>query len=150
MPSQRQWYRAGINIAFVAVAMDDGGLITPVLQDGSIDIYYNRNWKALVDRARQNSYNRRVQQHLLLCRIWGCLGVDRFGAILESGSIWRSALPTSGCGSIPGRLMGVRQQMQTNSTCDHRIICGATAAAFMQIWQKLIEEECKRHYSRCD
>jgi len=44
---------ANINIA-VAVAMDDGGLITPVLQNADqLDIYsLSRNWKSLVERAR--------------------------------------------------------------------------------------------------
>jgi pyruvate dehydrogenase E2 component (dihydrolipoamide acetyltransferase) len=36
-------------------------------------------------------------------------------------------------------LMGVRQQMQVNITCDHRIIYGATAAAFLQDLAKFIE-----------
>ena len=46
-------YASGINIA-VAVAMPDGGLITPVLQNADkMDIYsLSRTWKGLVERAR--------------------------------------------------------------------------------------------------
>ncbi|WP_208346361.1 2-oxo acid dehydrogenase subunit E2, partial [Aetokthonos hydrillicola] len=36
-------------------------------------------------------------------------------------------------------LFGIRQQMQVNITCDHRIIYGAHAAAFLQDLAKLIE-----------
>ncbi|MHC5725120.1 MAG: dihydrolipoamide acetyltransferase family protein, partial [Nostoc sp.] len=46
-------YHSDINIS-VAVAMDDGGLITPVLQNAdAVDIYsLSRTWKSLVERAR--------------------------------------------------------------------------------------------------
>lgn len=46
-------YNASINVA-VAVAMPDGGLITPVLKNAdSTDIYQmSRNWADLVKRAR--------------------------------------------------------------------------------------------------
>jgi pyruvate dehydrogenase E2 component (dihydrolipoamide acetyltransferase) len=37
--------------------------------------------------------------------------------------------------------MGVRRQMQVNITCDHRIIYGADAAAFLQALAKLIETD---------
>ncbi|MEM6754633.1 MAG: dihydrolipoamide acetyltransferase family protein, partial [Cyanobacteria bacterium P01_C01_bin.38] len=50
---QGMQHPANINVA-VAVAMDDGGLITPVLQNADQqDIYsLSRNWKSLVERAR--------------------------------------------------------------------------------------------------
>ncbi|MBD2021300.1 2-oxo acid dehydrogenase subunit E2, partial [Leptolyngbya sp. FACHB-36] len=38
-------------------------------------------------------------------------------------------------------LMGVRRQMQVNITCDHRIIYGAHAAAFLKDLAKLIEKD---------
>jgi pyruvate dehydrogenase E2 component (dihydrolipoamide acetyltransferase) len=46
-------YHSAINIS-VAVAMADGGLITPVLQKADqVDIYsLSRNWKDLVERSR--------------------------------------------------------------------------------------------------
>jgi pyruvate dehydrogenase E2 component (dihydrolipoamide acetyltransferase) len=37
--------------------------------------------------------------------------------------------------------MGVRRQMQVNITCDHRIIYGADAAAFLQDLAKLLETD---------
>jgi pyruvate dehydrogenase E2 component (dihydrolipoamide acetyltransferase) len=36
-------------------------------------------------------------------------------------------------------MMGVRSQMAVNITCDHRVIYGADAAAFLQDLAKLIE-----------
>jgi pyruvate dehydrogenase E2 component (dihydrolipoamide acetyltransferase) len=36
-------------------------------------------------------------------------------------------------------LLGVKRQMQVNITCDHRVIYGADAAAFLQDLAKLIE-----------
>jgi len=46
-------YKSNINVA-VAVAMDDGGLITPVLKNADqTDLYtLSRDWKGLVERAR--------------------------------------------------------------------------------------------------
>lgn len=36
-------------------------------------------------------------------------------------------------------LLGVKRQMKVNITCDHRVIYGADAAAFLQDLAKLIE-----------
>ena len=136
-------YRTGINIA-VAVAMEDGGLITPVLQNADmVDIYsLSRTWKALVDRARAkqlqpNEYNSGT---FTLSNL-GMFGVDRFDAILPpgQGSILAIGASRPQVVATADGLMGVRQQMQINITCDHRIIYGATAAAFMQDLAKLIE-----------
>lgn len=136
-------YRTGINIA-VAVAMEDGGLITPVLQNADmVDIYsLSRNWKALVDRARAkqlqpDEYNSGT---FTLSNL-GMFGVDRFDAILPpgQGSILAIGASRPQVVATADGLMGVRQQMQINITCDHRIIYGATAAAFMQDLAKLIE-----------
>ncbi|NEO00426.1 MAG: 2-oxo acid dehydrogenase subunit E2, partial [Moorea sp. SIO3I7] len=38
-------------------------------------------------------------------------------------------------------MMGVKRQMQVNITCDHRIIYGTDAAAFLQDLAKLIETD---------
>jgi len=68
-------HHSGINVA-VAVAMDDGGLITPVLQNADIlDIYtLSRNWSLWWSVPGQNNSNRMntAAVHLLFL-IWGCL-----------------------------------------------------------------------------
>jgi len=136
-------YHSDINIS-VAVAMDDGGLITPVLRNADmVDIYsLSRNWKSLVDRARAkqlqpDEYNSGT---FTLSNL-GMFGVDTFDAILPpgQGSILAIGAARPQLVATPDGLFGVRQQMQVNITCDHRIIYGAHAAAFLQDLAKLIE-----------
>jgi len=136
-------YQTAINIA-VAVAMDDGGLITPVLKNADqVDIYsLSRNWKSLVERSRSkqlqpDEYNSGT---FTLSNL-GMFGVDRFDAILPPGQGGILAIGASRPQVVatPDGLMGVRRQMQVNITCDHRIIYGAHAAAFLQDLAKLIE-----------
>jgi len=134
---------ASINIA-VAVAMEDGGLITPVLkQADQMDIYsLARTWKDLVERARAkqlqpDEYN----SGTFAVSNLGMFGVDRFDAILPPGmgSILAigASLPT--VVATDDGMMGVRRQMHVNITCDHRIIYGAHAASFLKDLAKLIE-----------
>ncbi|GBE92049.1 dihydrolipoamide acetyltransferase family protein [Nostoc cycadae] len=136
-------YHSDINIS-VAVAMDDGGLITPVLRNADmVDIYsLSRNWKSLVDRARAkqlqpDEYNSGT---FTLSNL-GMFGVDTFDAILPpgQGSILAIGAARPQLVATSDGLFGVHQQMQVNITCDHRIIYGAHAAAFLQDLSKLIE-----------
>jgi pyruvate dehydrogenase E2 component (dihydrolipoamide acetyltransferase) len=140
-------YHSDINIA-VAVAMDDGGLITPVLKNADqVDIYsLSRNWKSLVERARAkqlqpDEYNSGT---FTLSNL-GMFGVDTFDAILPpgQGSILAIGAARPQVVASPDGLFGVRQQMQVNITCDHRIIYGAHAAAFLQDLAKLIETDAQ-------
>ncbi len=136
-------HRAGINIS-VAVAMDDGGLITPVLQNADqLDIYsLSRNWKALVDRARAKQLQpEEYNSGTFTLSNLGMFGVDRFDAILPpgQGSILAIGAARPQVVATGDGMIGVRQQMQVNITCDHRIIYGVTAAAFLQDLAKLIE-----------
>lgn len=135
-------YKPSINIA-VAVAMPGGGLITPVLKDADkVDIYtLSRTWKDLVERARAkqlqpDEYNSGTFSLSNL----GMFGVNNFDAILTPG---QGAIMAVG-GSKPtvvatkDGLIGVQSQMEVNITCDHRVIYGADAAAFLQDLAKLI------------
>ena len=142
---QGMQYGANINIA-MAVAMEDGGLITPVLkQANQVDIYsLSRTWKDLVNRARAkqlqpDEYNSGT---FTLSNL-GMFGVDRFDAILPSG---QGAILAIGASrpqvvATPDGMMGVRRQMQVNITCDHRVIYGAHAAAFLKDLAQLIEND---------
>jgi pyruvate dehydrogenase E2 component (dihydrolipoamide acetyltransferase) len=132
-----------INIS-VAVAMDDGGLITPVLQNtDTFDIYsLSRNWKSLVDRARTKQLQpAEYNSGTFTLSNLGMFGVDTFDAILPpgQGSILAIGASRPQLVATPDGLFGVRQQMQVTITCDHRIIYGAHAAAFLQDLAKLIE-----------
>ncbi|MEB3178854.1 MAG: dihydrolipoamide acetyltransferase family protein [Nostocaceae cyanobacterium] len=136
-------YHGNINVA-VAVAMDDGGLITPVLQNADkIDIYsLSRNWKSLVDRARAKQLlPEEYSSGTFTLSNLGMFGVDRFDAILPpgQGSILAIGASRPQLVASANGMFGVRQQMQVNITCDHRIIYGAHAAAFLQDLAKLIE-----------
>lgn len=136
---------ANINVA-VAVAMDDGGLITPVLQNADqADIYsLSRNWKSLVDKARAKQLQpEEYTTGTFTLSNLGMFGVDTFDAILPpgQGSILAIAAARPQVVATPDGLFGVRQQMKVNITCDHRIIYGAHAAAFLQDLAKLIEND---------
>jgi pyruvate dehydrogenase E2 component (dihydrolipoamide acetyltransferase) len=132
-----------INVS-VAVAMDDGGLITPVLQNAdAVDIYsLSRNWKSLVERARTKQLQpAEYNSGTFTLSNLGMFGVDTFDAILPPG---QGAILAIGASrpqvvATPDGLFSVRQQMQVTITCDHRIIYGADAAGFLQNLAKLIE-----------
>ena len=136
-------YPSAINIA-VAVAMDDGGLITPVLQNADqLDIYsLSRNWKSLVNKARGKKLQpEEYSTGTFTLSNLGMFGVDRFDAILPpgQGSIIAIGASRPQVVATEDGMFGVRRQMQVNMTCDHRIIYGAPAAAFLQDLAKLIE-----------
>lgn len=136
-------YSAGINIA-VAVAMPDGGLITPVLRGADqMDLYaLSRLWKDLVERSRakQLQPDEYTTGTFTLSNL-GMFGVDRFDAILPpgQGSILAIGAARPQVVAMAEGLFGVRQQMQVNITCDHRVIYGADAAGFLQDLATLIE-----------
>lgn len=136
-------YRSGINVA-VAVAMPDGGLITPVLQNADqVDIYsLSRTWKDLVDRSRSKQLQpEEYSTGGFTISNLGMFGVDRFDAILPPGQGAILAVGASRPQMVATSegLFGVKTQMQVNMTCDHRVIYGAQAAAFLQDLAKLIE-----------
>lgn len=136
-------YRSSVNVA-VAVAMPDGGLITPVLQNADqMDIYtLSRTWKDLVERSRakQLQPDEYSTGGFTISNL-GMFGVDRFDAILPPG---QGAILAVGASrpqlvATDNGMFGVKTQMQVNLTCDHRIIYGAHAAAFLKDLAKLIE-----------
>ncbi len=136
-------YHSSINIA-VAVAMDDGGLITPVLQNADqLDIYsLSRTWKDLVERARTKQLQpQEYSSGTFTISNLGMFGVDRFDAILPpgQGGILAIGAARPQVVSTSDGMIGVKKQMQVNLTADHRIIYGANGAAFLQDLAKLIE-----------
>jgi pyruvate dehydrogenase E2 component (dihydrolipoamide acetyltransferase) len=136
-------YRAGINVA-VAVAMDGGGLITPVLQNADqSDIYsLSRTWRDLVERSRAKQLQPdEYSSGTFTLSNLGMFGVDRFDAILPpgQGSILAIGASRPTVVATPDGMMGVKRQMQVNLTCDHRIIYGADAAAFLKDLADVIE-----------
>jgi len=140
-------YNAAINIA-LAVAMPDGGLITPVLQNADqVDLYsLSRRWKELVERARAKQLQPdEYSTGTFTISNLGMFGVDRFDAILPPGQGAILAVGASNPQVVATNegLMGIKRQMCVNITCDHRVIYGAHAAAFLQDLATLIESNAQ-------
>ena len=138
-------YHGAINVA-VAVAMPDGGLITPVLRSANqMDIYsLSRSWKDLVDRARSKQLQpEEYNSGTFTISNLGMFGVDRFTAILppNQGAILAVGASRPQIVVHNNGLFGVQKQMTVNLTSDHRVIYGADAASFLQDLAKLIETE---------
>ncbi len=136
-------YNASINVA-VAVAMEGGGLITPVLQNADQqDIYsLSRTWRDLVERSRTKQLKpEEYSTGTFTLSNLGMFGVDRFDAILPpgQGSILAIGASRPTVVATADGLMGIKRQMQVNITCDHRIIYGADAAAFLKDLADVIE-----------
>jgi pyruvate dehydrogenase E2 component (dihydrolipoamide acetyltransferase) len=125
-----------INIA-VAVAMPDGGLITPVLQNADkLDLYsLARMWKDLVDRARIKQLQpQEYSSGTFTISNLGMLGVETFDAILPPGTGAILAVGASQPTVVASEegTFAIRRQMQVNMTSDHRVIYGADAANFLK------------------
>jgi len=135
----------GIHVA-VAVAMEDGGLVTPVLANPhQQDIYsLSRSWQDLVKRAKA----KQLQPHeynsgtFTLSNL-GMFGVEQFDAILppNQGAILAVGAAQPEVMALADGCIGVRRRMRVTLTCDHRVIYGAQAAAFLQDLAKLMEAE---------
>jgi pyruvate dehydrogenase E2 component (dihydrolipoamide acetyltransferase) len=138
-------YHRHINVS-MAVAMPDGGLITPVLQNADqMDIYsLSRRWKELVERARAKQLQpEEYNSGTFTLSNLGMFGVDRFDAILPPGQGGILAIGASRPQVVVNDegLMGVKRQMSVNVTCDHRVIYGAHAAAFLKDLAAIIETD---------
>ena len=140
-------YKGDINIA-VAVAMEDGGLITPVLAGANrVDLYeLSRRWKDLVDRARRKQLQPdEYSSGTFTISNLGMFGVDRFDAILppNQGAILAVGASRPTVIAQKDGSLAVRSQMQVNMTCDHRVIYGSHGAAFLKDLADLIEHKAE-------
>ena len=136
-------YPADVNVA-VAVAMEDGGLITPVLRNADrTDLYeMSRQWKDLVKRSRSKQLQpEEYSTGTFTLSNLGMFGVDRFDAILPPGTGAILAVAASRPTVVAGKdgSIAVKRQMQVNLTADHRVIYGADAAAFLKDLAELLE-----------
>ena len=136
-------YPAEVNVS-VAVAMEDGGLITPVLRDADrTDLYeLSRQWGDLVKRSRSKQLQpEEYSTGTFTLSNLGMFGVDRFDAILPPGTGAILAVAASRPTVVAGKdgSIAVKRQMQVNLTADHRVIYGADGAAFLKDLAELIE-----------
>jgi pyruvate dehydrogenase E2 component (dihydrolipoamide acetyltransferase) len=110
-----------------------------------MDIYsLSRTWQDLVARSRTKQLQPdEYSSGTFTLSNLGMFGVDKFDAILPPG---QGAILAIG-GAQPSvvatddGMIGIKKQMQVNITCDHRIIYGADAAAFLKDLAYLIENE---------
>ncbi|BAC90510.1 dihydrolipoamide acetyltransferase family protein [Gloeobacter violaceus] len=137
-------YHSAVNVA-VAVAMEEGGLITPVLRAAdSKDLYtLAREWKDLVERARLKKLQPEeyTSGNFTLSNL-GMFGVDRFDAIVPPGT---SAILAIGAAKptvvvTEAGHIAIQKQMQVNLSGDHRVFYGTDGARFLQDLAKLIEQ----------
>ena len=138
-------YPENINIA-VAVAMEDGGLITPVLKEPSnTDLFeLSRDWKDLVKRSRSKQLEPdEYSTGTFTLSNLGMFGVDRFDAILPPGTGAILAIASSKPTVVANTdgSISVKKIMQVNLTADHRVIYGADGASFLKDLSYLIENE---------
>ena len=137
-------YPSQINVA-VAVAMEEGGLITPVLQNADKTNLFDlsKQWADLVKRSRSKQLqpNEYSSGTFTLSNL-GMFGVDRFDAILPPGTGAILAVAASQEHVVAGEdgSIAVKRQMQVNLTADHRVIYGADGAAFLKDLANLIEK----------
>jgi len=136
-------YNTDINVA-MAVAMPDGGLITPVLQKAdSTDLYsLGRTWKDMVPRAMEGKLKPdEYSTGTFTISNLGMFGVSSFVSILPpgQGAIMAVAASTPTAVLQKNGMIGMVKQMTVTLTCDHRHIYGADAAKFLVDLADLLE-----------
>jgi pyruvate dehydrogenase E2 component (dihydrolipoamide acetyltransferase) len=135
----RYWHEVHIGMA---VAVDDG-LITPVIRNAEMKSLaeIGREAKELAERAR----NRRLQPNEYTGATFsvsnlGMFDIDQFTAVINPpeagiiavGSIVQKAVVVDGQPAVGRR-------MRITMSCDHRVIDGATGAAFLKTLKQMLE-----------
>ncbi len=143
--SKGMTYPKEVNVA-VAVAMEEGGLITPVLKNADIiDLFeLSKRWADLVKRSRSKQLQPdEYSSGTFTLSNLGMFVVDRFDAILPPGTGAILAVAASLPSVVAGKdgSISVKRQMQVNLTADHRVVYGADGAAFLKDLANLIENE---------
>ena len=126
----------------MAVAVEDG-LITPVIRNAELKSLADigREAKELAERAR----SRRLQPNEYTGATFsvsnlGMFDIDQFTAVINPpeagiiavGSIVQKPVVVDG-------QPAVRRRMRITMSCDHRVIDGATGAAFLKTLKQMLE-----------
>ena len=135
----RYWNEVHIGMA---VAVEDG-LVTPVIRNAELKSLADigREAKELAERAR----SRRLQPNEYTGSTFsvsnlGMFDIDQFTAVINPpeagiiavGSIVQKAVVVDG-------QPAVRRRMRITMSCDHRVIDGATGAAFLKTLKQMLE-----------
>jgi pyruvate dehydrogenase E2 component (dihydrolipoamide acetyltransferase) len=126
-----------------AVAVEEGGLITPVIRDcqGKSLQDISREAKDLIARARNRKLNAdEYTGATFSVSNLGMLGIEEFsavinppeGAILAVGAVMEKPVVAKGQVEV-----GLRCRMTLS--CDHRVVDGATGAKFLQTLKQILE-----------
>jgi pyruvate dehydrogenase E2 component (dihydrolipoamide acetyltransferase) len=127
----------------VAVAVEDGGLITPVIRNcqGKNLQDISREAKDLIARARSRKLNPdEYTGATFSVSNLGMMGIEEFsavinppeGAILAVGAVVEKPVVVKGQVEV-----GLRCSMTLS--CDHRVVDGATGAKFLQTLKQILE-----------
>ncbi|HYU36351.1 MAG TPA: dihydrolipoamide acetyltransferase family protein [Gemmatimonadales bacterium] len=135
----RYWHEVHIGMA---VAVEDG-LITPVIRNAGLKSLADigREARELAERAR----NRRLQPNEYTGATFsvsnlGMFDIDQFTAVInppEAGIIAVGSIVQKPV-VVDGQL-GARRRMRITMSCDHRVIDGATGAAFLRTLKQMLE-----------
>ena len=135
----RYWHEVHMGMA-VAVA---DGLITPVIRNAELKALaeIGREAKELAERAR----NRRLQPNEYTGATFsvsnlGMFDIDQFTAVInppEAGIIAVGSIVQKPV-VVEGQLTA-RRRMRITMSCDHRVIDGATGAAFLRTLKQMLE-----------
>jgi len=127
----------------MAVAVDAGGLITPVIRDADTKTLQqiSREAKELAARAR----NRKLQPEEFTGGTFsvsnlGMMGIEEFsavinppeGAILAVGAVVEKPV-------VADHRIEIGYRSRMTLSCDHRVVDGATGAKFLQTLQRILE-----------
>jgi pyruvate dehydrogenase E2 component (dihydrolipoyllysine-residue acetyltransferase) len=127
----------------VAVAVEGGGLITPVIRDCDRKTlqHISREAKELVARAR----SRKLQPDEYTGATFsvsnlGMMGIEEFsavinppeGAILAVGAVVEKPV-------VAEHRIEIGYRCRMTLSCDHRVVDGATGAKFLQTLQRILE-----------
>jgi len=127
----------------VAVAVEEGGLITPVIRhcEGKSLQEISREAKDLVARARSRKLNPdEYTGATFTVSNLGMLGIEEFSAVINppEGAILAVGTVAEKPVVVKGRLeVGLLCRMTLS--CDHRVVDGATGAKFLQTLKQILE-----------
>jgi pyruvate dehydrogenase E2 component (dihydrolipoamide acetyltransferase) len=137
----RYWNEVHIGMA---VAIEDG-LITPVIRNADMKSLreISAESRELAGRAR----NRRLKPEEYTGATFsvsnlGMFDIDHFTAVInppESGIVAIGTITAQAVAEGGGDRVVVRRRMRATMSCDHRVIDGATGAAYMRTLKQMLE-----------
>jgi pyruvate dehydrogenase E2 component (dihydrolipoamide acetyltransferase) len=135
----RYWNEVHIGMA---VAIEDG-LITPVIRNADVKSLreIGAESRELASRAR----NRRLKPEEYTGATFsvsnlGMFDIDQFTAVINPPEAGIVAIGSIVPKTVPdGERVVVRRRMRLTMSCDHRVIDGATGAAFLQTLKQMLE-----------